>query len=157
MNLIAAILILGASVSSEFTGTPSPGHLIADRMGAEYRIEARALSSLADHLPVKGLKEAPLVICIDCMFWHSTDADCKPGLSALKTLFDERQGKPLIIATVPTIWFGQNCIGPINNVIESRCTDHCILVKLEGDLLPPDLHPDEEFMKKVVKHIYNRE
>lgn len=126
-------------------------------MGVESRTVARAGSALADLLPIDGLREAPLVVCIDCIFWHSNDLDgCERGLKALDTLLDAREGKPLILAKLPRIWYGQDCLEPLNARMEERCTGHCIYIRMEGELLPPRLHPDEAFMHKVVENIYRR-
>ncbi|MDO8703308.1 MAG: hypothetical protein Q7J84_00030 [Sulfuricaulis sp.] len=137
-------------------GGPSPGHLLAERWGVPVRLEAQSVPTvrLADRLPIRGLSDAPLVVGIDALFWHATDADCTRGLEALDALLRAREGKPLILGTVPPIVAGQGCRAVLNAEMERRCTGHCILVRLEGDLLPTELHPGREWSERVLARIY---
>lgn len=66
--------------------------------------------------------------------------------------------KPLILATVPAIWHAsiQPCREALNAYMTEHCHDACTLIRLENELQPPSLHPNAEYLNKVLDAIEER-
>ena len=154
MSLAAAFLLIGASVTAELTGVASPGRVIAERMDAPYKVVAHSGFKLEQVLPLadRDIAEAAMVVCVDCLFWNGTDRVCDHDVSTARRLFQMRGAKPMIVATVPQ--HAGQCAEVINKELTELCKDACILVRLEGELEPPYLHPEADYIEKVVNKIY---
>lgn len=152
----ATFVIIGASVASMLTGTPSPGHLLAERAGAPVAVYAHSGAKLEKVMPPDAVvQEAAMVIAIDALYWYGPrKPDADDAIAAAAKLMLLREGKPLVIGTIP--WAKGDSVR-VNKFLEERCKGACILIKLEGDLTPPGLHPNRAYMERVVGSIYGRQ
>lgn len=140
-------LLVGASVtaSSFFWQPPSPGQILAERLGAPYEIHAHAGRKLHEVMPTDAeIRAAAMVVSVDGFYWYSDRKDdCEVAHATAERLFAVRAGRPMILATVP----GPHCV---NAYLRERCVGKCILVEPE----PFDgLHPDRGYMDRAAQWI----
>lgn len=145
-------VLLGASVTAMLTGVQSPGHILAEQMGAPVAIYAHSGTKLEKVMPPDAVIEnAAMVVAIDGLYWYgSTKPEADDAIAAADKLMRLRAGKPLIIGTIP--WAKGESVR-VNQHLAKRCTGACILEILDGELTPPGLHPDRAYMEKVVADI----
>jgi hypothetical protein len=148
-------LIIGASVSSMLTGTPSPGHLLAERIGAPVATYAHSGAKMDQVMPTDAaIRDAAMVISIDGFYWYNGfKPDCDDAQAAAEHLLAVRGKRPMVLGTVP---WNHGCADRINPWLAEHCVNACILVRLEGPLEPPGLHPNRAFMERIVANIYAR-
>ena len=151
MDLLQTVLIVGASVSVNWGGVESPGHLLAKRLGAETVVSARPLAKLHEVMPSEEIvRKSALVVSIDGLYWYWNPDE---AIKYVSLLMRQREGKPLILGSIP--WPSEES-KRVNKFLEDNCSGACILVKLEGNLNPPALHPDQKFMQRVVENVFGR-
>ena len=141
------VLILGASVSSEFNGNASPGRMMAERRGQPWKMSAIAGSLLEDVLRESEVSSAAVVVSVDGFYWYKDMLDCGRALAAMDRLFAVRGGKPMVLGTIP--YDGPWCGRTINAELEKRCIGSCSLIDFRGDLRPKELHPGAQWTKLV--------
>lgn len=147
-------LILGASVSSEFNGTKSPGRYLSEDAGIEPRVQAHignrgSLSQLLPNLKDEDLDDTDIIYSLDSLFWDSWRKDPNKGLIALNDLLNRTQKRkiPVVLGNVPEIdvaWLLRVIAGAeenkqysrdaINKGIKEACTldKQCHLVDLDN-------------------------
>ena len=165
--MIALILIIGASVSSGWSGTPS-GELAAAYLNIPYRNEARICHSYQGmDIPARSL-----VVALDPFYWPSYETDCSKPIAAVKDFYAKAQGSRVVIATVPDRNAGgfyrfvcgaasetQACRVPINAAIREGCVGDCLL--MDADELykgreNDDIHLTPQDWKDVAAQIIDR-
>src|SRR3990167_5575168 len=134
------ILIVGASVSSGFSGKPS-GEWVAEWLDVPYRNEARVAQGLAEVIGNVEAGPGDLVFNLDGSYWDSYKRDCAAPVAAVEAFYRQTKGARLVMATVPDRNAGgfyrfiagaesstQDCRTAINKAIVKGCTGDCILV-----------------------------
>lgn len=98
------------------------------------------------------IRDAGVVISIDGLYWSSNKWPCDEEMAALNRLFDVRDGRPMLLGTIPegSGWSKGRCADRLNETLHLRCKGFCKLVELNGPLLPPGLHPNRAYMERVV-------
>lgn len=168
-SIITAILIVGASVSSGFSGKPS-GEYLAERLGVSYVNQAY----IAHRVDAAEINPAPgtLIMNLDGNYWRSYDKDCVRAAQAVRDFYIAAADAPKIMGTVPARnagWFyrlvasaeqsEQVCRSEVNAAIADGCKDNCIL--LDADELysehkdVADIHLTPEIWRTVAERIYN--
>lgn len=168
MNLLA-VVIVGASIASGFSGKPS-GEWLAEWLNVPYRNEARIAQGLTEFVATVKAGPGDLVVNLDGSYWDSYKRNCAAPVKAVHAFYAQTKGARLVMATVPERdagWFyravagaessTQNCRAPINVAIKEGCTGDCLL--LDADELytgreNEDIHLTPEDWKKVAEHIY---
>ena len=153
MNLIA-ILIVGASVSSGWSGRPS-GEWIADWTNLPYVNEARIAQGLTKFVDDIEIKPNTLVFNLDGPYWDSYNKDCSTATKAIEKFLDKVKGSYAVMATVPDKnagWFYrfvaaaelpyQNCRTAINETLTRLCVKDCMLFDSDA-LVYSKRDPDE--------------
>lgn len=140
-------LLIGASVTAiTFPWQPpSPGHLLASHMGAPVAVYAHAGARLHEVMPPDdAIRDAAMVVAVDSFYWYGNQPeDCAEAYAAAGRLFAARDGRPMLLATVP----GEHCI---NVLLRERCKDACILIEPEPFL---GLHPNRAYMDRFIKSV----
>ena len=89
-----------------------------------------------------------MVVSVDGFYWYDAvrTEDCEKAKETAARLFKARDGRPMILATVP----GEHCI---NATLREQCKDACVLFE------PPPfwgLHPDADYMDNAAAVILKR-
>ena len=168
--MIALILIIGASVSSGWSGTPS-GELAAAYLNIPFRNEARICNRLSETM-LAQIEFNSLVVNLDASYWDSYAMDCSKPIAAVKDFYAKAQGSRVVIATVPDRNAGgfyrfvcgaasetQACRVPINAAIREGCVGDCLL--MDADELykgreNDDIHLTPQDWKDVAAQIIDR-
>lgn len=168
-DLITAVVIVGASVSSGFSGKPS-GEIVAEQLRVPYRNEARACQALTDKNP--AIPKNSLVVNLDGSYWDSYAKDCKKPVEAVKEFYMNALGSRVVVATVPNRNAGgfyrffcgpqtavQGCRVQINEAITKGCTGDCILLDAEemyAGREKDDIHLSPEDWKRAADRIVEK-
>ena len=165
------VLIIGASISSGYSGTPS-GELVANRLNLPVQNEARVAQGLTRYVDKLVIKDNTLVINLDGSYWDSYNRDCTGAVKAVKTLYTKTNNSYVVMATVPnrqaegfyhfiagTETNIQGCREDINKEIITGCKTNCLL--LDADELykgreESDIHLTPSDWKKVADHIMEK-
>lgn len=162
------VLVIGASVSSGFSGTPA-GEIVARWLKLPYSNEAYIASRLSSY--VDALKIAPrtLIVDLDGSYWDSYARDCTAPVAAVKKLYGKAKGSLIVMATVPErraglFWeffalawsFSQPCREAINAAIVSGCGPNCVLIDADAFYSGrehEDIHLSPDAWRRVAEKI----
>ena len=164
MNFISLVLIVGASVSSGYSGKPS-GEWLAEWLNVPVVNEARTCQVLTETVAAMQVPPNSLGVNLDASYWDSYQADCAEPVKAVKTFYAKSHGSRVLIATVPLRdaggfykWWceakteAQSCRLEINAAIKGGCVGNCVLIDAdevyrgrenEDIHLAPDVWKDE--------------
>ena len=168
-DLVTAVLIVGASVSSGFSGTPS-GEILARLLKVPFVNQASA----CHRVEADEVKPAPgtLVFNLDGNYWRSYDTDGAKAAQAVRDFYARAAGFRKVMATVPARNAGgfyrfvcgaeeseQVSRSAVNAAIVEGCKEGCTL--LDADELydehkdVSDIHLTPEIWRTVAERIYN--
>jgi hypothetical protein len=149
-----SILIVGASVSSGWSGKPV-GEWIAEWMHLPYRNEARIAQGLTAFVDQLQVASRTIVFNLDGSYWDSYFRDCAAPVSAVRKFYEKTRSAYVVIGTVPDRNAGafyrfvastqtprQGCRDQINAAIVEGCGKGCML--LDADALYRAHGPDED-------------
>jgi hypothetical protein len=138
------VLVIGASVSSGFSGTPS-GEIVAHWLKLPYSNGAYIASRLSNYVDKLEISPRTLIVNLDGSYWDSYASDCAGPVAAVKNLYGKARGSFIVMATVPErraglFWeffalawsFSQPCRAAINTAIVSGCGPNCVLIDADA-------------------------